>query len=111
MIHGSGWSASCTIATLVRTRVSVSSMSLNWCSPRSKHAASVVSPPCSNTSRFCLSRSRQSHPLLAAPADQVGAAVKAVADQHRPDARGQKASDRLERLALLGKADRALGLL
>ena len=52
----------CTMATLVRTRFSVSSMSLSRCSPRLKHSASVVSPPSSNTSRSCLSRSRQSQP-------------------------------------------------
>ena len=31
----------CTMATLVRTRFSVSSMSLSRCSPRLKHSASV----------------------------------------------------------------------
>src|SRR6185312_5815414 len=62
IIHGSGCPASWTIATWVRTRVSVSSMSLSRCSPRAKQAASVVSPPASTTSRSCLSRSRQSQP-------------------------------------------------
>src|SRR5687768_14520623 len=38
MIQGSGWLASCIMATLVRTRGSVSSMSRNRCSPRLKHS-------------------------------------------------------------------------
>src|SRR3954468_3534589 len=72
MIHGSGWPASCTIATLVRTRVSVSSMSLSRCSPRAKHAASVVSPPSSNTRRSCLTRNRPSQPCARHHAIRAG---------------------------------------
>src|SRR3954452_20028324 len=47
-------------------------MSLSRCSPRAKHAASVVSPPASNTSRSCLSRSRQSQPCARHHAIRAG---------------------------------------
>src|SRR5215210_8766461 len=108
MIQGSGWPASCTMATVVRTRCSVSSMSLNRCSPRAKHSASVVSPPASNTSsleheQVLLEPQPPAPVLLPAPRDQRGRAVKPIPHQHRPYPRGQKTSDRLERLALLGE--------
>ena len=49
--------------------------------------------------------------LTPAPGDQVGAAVKPIPHQHRLGARREKTCRRLKRRALLGKADRALGLL
>src|SRR3954449_8812987 len=115
MIQGSGWPASCTMATLVRTRCSVSSMSRNRCSPQMLAAREALHQrglaAGLEHEQVLLEPQPPAPVLLPAPRDQRGRAVKPIPHQRGTHPRGQKTSDRLERLALLGEADRALGLL
>src|SRR4051812_11034420 len=110
MIQGSGWPASCTMATLVRTRCSVSSTSRNRGSPREALRQRGLAASLEHE-QVLLEPQPPAPVLLPAPADQRGRAVKPIPQQRGTHPRGQKTSDRLERRALLGEADRALGLL
>src|SRR4051794_15223749 len=111
MIQGSGWPASCTMATLVRTRFSgqrdVPQPVLAAPEARRQRGLAAVL----EHEQVLLEPQPPIPTLTPAPGDQVGAAVKPIPHQHRLGARREKTGRRLKRRALLGKADRALGLL
>src|SRR5215203_3754248 len=105
MIQGSGCPASCTMETLVRTRCSVSSISRNRCSPREALRQRGLATRLEHE-QVLLEPQPPAPVLLPAPRDQRGRAVKPIPHQRGTPPRGQKTRDRLERLALLGEADR-----